>query len=418
MQLSPKPTLQTRRLADAATLAHAPEVPRAIHSWFGRLSDTGHPSRLIGECVLQLALGLRPGHYRAHSPISRDSLLSLAPRAVPTRIEPATVTIPTTSGPLDIVTNRGLEETQLEVQSAPFAVLALALDPLRGEVIALDQTLADIASRTLNPSPEARNPGDDGFALEAARLIAVYGLSPTSSLLDAARKHSIEAMPGHPPAQRQRLRELLLAPGVRAGLSFLRDSGAEAALVPGVRPDAAAIVAGVPAELRIRFCAWLQGASAKGLLRGLRFGGEFSSDLYRLLEYHPIDQWVAPGRGARLRRMLKRLSQSEIADLLLLRRAEARVLLESTRPEDAEALLHRLDRLEQRLAQARKQEHRLRGRTPLSISGREIMQILASGPGPEIGRAIRFLERTIADDPGANSKESLSRALKHWQNAR
>jgi hypothetical protein len=427
MQLNVKRDAPTRRLADAATHVDALEVPRAIGSWFERLSDRGHPSQLVGECVLQLALGLRPNHYRAHSPISQDSLLSLAPRAIPTRVEPATVTIPTAAGPLDVVTNRSLEETLVGLRAAPFTLLALALDPQRGELIAQDQTREDLVSRTLTPFRDARDRSpegspdhdDDGFALEAARLISLYGLSPTSALLDAARKRPIQAAPGSATSHRRRtLREMLLAPGVRAGLTFLRDSGAEQALAPGVRQDAAAIAAGVPAEPRIRFCAWLQGASARDLLRDLHFGGEFSSGLHRLLEVHPIDEWVAPDRGARLRRLLKRLSQAEIADLLLLRRAEALVLRESTRPEESDLLLRRLEQIEQRLVQLREQQRRRRERTPLSISGGEIMRILACPPGPEIGRAIRFLEGTIADDPGTNTPEALSRALEHWQSTR
>ena len=408
MQQISKHTMQTYTPADTEKPT---TVPPAIQDWFRCLSDAGHTSHLVGECVLQIALGRRPNHYRAHSPISHNTLLSLALRSIPTGRDSATVTIPTAAGPLDVLTNRRLSQTVLDLQSTPFAVLALALDPLTGELIAQDRAPGDIASRTLSPADDVSARAHDGFALEAARLIAVYGLRPSKALFEAARKIPVEVAPARPTGLRRQLRELLLAPDVRAGLEFLRDCGAEATLVPGARADAAAIVANLPAELRVRFCAWFQGADPKDLLRGLRFGGEFSSTLYRMLDHHPIDEWVQPNQDPSLRRLLKHLPPSEIADLLALRGAEARVLRELGRPAEAAQLLGRLEALEQRIDRMREAQRKRRERTRLVISSAQIMQTLDCTPGPEVGRAIEYLEDIVAADPGANNLEALLSAL-------
>jgi tRNA nucleotidyltransferase/poly(A) polymerase len=393
-------------------------VPQPIEDWLRRLASVGHRAQFVGECVLQLLLGRQPGHYRAHSSIPADALFSLAPRAVPTGVAPLTITIPTPAGPLDIVPNQSREQTRLHLQTVPFSVLALALDPLTGELTAHGDAQSEISSGTLSPNAELASNQGVGFAIEAARLIAVYNLRPSDALLGAARNHPMKPAASRCAGLRRQLRELLTAPGVRAGLNFLRDVGAEEDWAPGVRSDAAAIVAQVPAKTDVRFCAWLQGADPRDLLRGLRFGGAFSGSLHHVLQHHPIDLLSSAQQETTLRRLQKRLSSDEISILLAMRRAEAQVLRESDRHDEADHLLRRLEELEQRLDRVSERQLQRLARTPLAISGKEIMQALACGPGPEVGQAIRHLSGLIASEPGANNKEELLRRLKRWWSER
>lgn len=412
------PRQQDLESAQAPRALDVRSPPQAICDWFRRLASEGHASHLVGECVLQLALGLSPTHYRAHSSISRDALLSLAPRAIPTGVASGAITIATVAGPLDVLPGHAGDEAQSDRKPSSFAILNLAFDPLRGDTIAPPQALRDIACRTLNPSDAAAPCSDPAFALEAARLVATYGFAASASLLDRARKTRFEVTAREHPRLRRLLRETLLAPHASAGLAFLRDSGAEAVLVSGVRAEASALVARVPPELRLRLGAWLLGADAKGLLRALRFGSQLSAELYRLFDHHPIDQCVAPSHDTQVRKLLGRLSQAEIADLLALRRAEAEVLRETDQPAEADRVLLGLERMLEAFVRVREQQRRRERRARLAISGAQVMQLLGCEPGPVVGRAIRFLERAIEANPDINTPEALSAELDRWRDVR
>ncbi len=389
--------------------------PAAVCDWFRRLAALGHTSHLVGETALQLALGMQPTHYRVHSSISRSSLLSLAPRAIPTGVVSGAITLATAAGPLNVLTDRCIEQTLCELRSSRFGVLAVAFDPLSGQTTAAPQALHDVAAHHLQPTDGAHHCSNPEFALDAARLIGVYGLVPTESLLTrtAAAPYAVKA--SQLGQLRRLLRDTLLAPHVDAGLAFLRDSGAQSALVSGVAAEAPALVARVPAELRPRLAAWLLGADAKELLRKLRFGGQYSSEFYRLLEHHPIDACVGPDGTSTAHKRLGRMSSEDIADLSTLRRAEALVLREKGQRDESDRIMLALQRVCDGLEQLRQKRRQRERRAQLAISTGEIMQALSCEPGPLVGRAIHFLETMVAANPDANTAETLRAELDCWQ---
>ena len=230
--------------------------------------------------------------------------------------------------------------------------------------------------------------------------------------MDCARKIRFEPVPQTHSQTRRLLREILLASHAQKGLEWLRDSGVETALVSDVEAGAPARVGRVPSRLRVRLLAWLAGAEAKELLRTLRFGGQFSSDLYRLFEHHPIDLRVDPNHDGQVRKLLGRLSKSEIEDLLSVRRAEAEALGESDRSDRIVSSLEQLSRAFERVRDQRLRRER---RAQLAISGAQIMQILRCEPGPIVGRAMRHLERTVELDPEANTRERLIAEIERWR---
>jgi hypothetical protein len=54
----------------------------------------------------------------------------------------------------------------------------------------------------------------------------------------------------------------------------------------------------------------------------------------------------------------------------------------------------------------------------LALDGRAVMELLDCGPGPEVGRALRQLEKDVAADPSCNTKEALRARLLAWRGAR
>ena len=54
-------------------------------------------------------------------------------------------------------------------------------------------------------------------------------------------------------------------------------------------------------------------------------------------------------------------------------------------------------------------------RTRLAIGGREVMEILGVGPGPLVGRALRYLARRVEEKPDCNREDELRELLQGWR---
>ncbi|MFT5696167.1 MAG: tRNA nucleotidyltransferase/poly(A) polymerase [Myxococcota bacterium] len=411
-------TANTDSASESNTRPCAVRAPAPIRSWLERIADAQHTAQIVGESALQLALGLQPTHYRIHSSIDRAALLALAPRAVPTGVRSGCITIPTKAGALEVMPDQAPSSFYQDDQARPFRILALAVDPFIEEVTASADTLADMDQRRLVPTHEAQSGLTVQAALEAARLIALYDFHPTEELLARAlQEPTAPRPPFERPRMRYALREVLLASNVEPALTWLRESGSEAALVTGVRPNAAALVARLPADAHLRICAWMIDAEARSLMRTLRFGSEFASEIYRTLELHPIDACVNPNNESAVRKLLGRVPADDLANLLTLRRAEAEVLGFAGDRAGAEQAKRGIERIEEAFATARAKASEQQRRTQLAISGAQIMQTLSCPPGPMIGRAMRFLEHKVAAQPEINTLDALRAELDTWRDA-
>jgi tRNA nucleotidyltransferase (CCA-adding enzyme) len=110
----------------------------------------------------------------------------------------------------------------------------------------------------------------------------------------------------------------------------------------------------------------------------------------------------AAASDAELRRWAARVGPERVASLFAL--ASAR---EAT-PSPARAALQ--GRVEALLAANPPLSAR-----QLALDGKAIMAVLGVGPSPAVGLATRHLLELVLDDPGRNSPESLTAALKAWR---
>jgi hypothetical protein len=53
-------------------------------------------------------------------------------------------------------------------------------------------------------------------------------------------------------------------------------------------------------------------------------------------------------------------------------------------------------------------------RFDLALGGREVMELLGCGPGPMVGRALRYLTDRVVEDPSRNTPEALRALLAAW----
>lgn len=378
-------------------------LPAAVRAALATLRAGGHRAFLVGGCVRDLLRGVAVADFDVATDAEPARVLALFPRAIPTGIRHGTVMVPIPGAPLDVTTFRAGPRLEDDLAHRDFSVNAIAWDPAAELWIDPFRGVADLAAGRLRAVGAVRDrfAEDPVRALRAARLVATLGLAPGPELLPAMR----EVRPALRAVARERVRreleELLLAPGAAAGLELLRASGIEEDLAPGVRPDAPAVVAALPASLELRLAGWLRGARAESVLLALRFGLRRARAVARLLARHPIER--QPQRSdADLRRLLARAGEEGVEALLALRRAE----LGGPSAE--------LEALAARIARLRGAGTLALGPRDLALDGAAVMALLDIPPGPRVGRALQHLAECVLEDPACNTSELLAERLRAW----
>lgn len=378
--------------------------PAAVRGVAELLGKRGFASLVVGRSAWQ-AVGAVPSaegiaETRLLCAAPPEALLAI-PGVVP-RARSRGAWLPSAEGPIELVPSAAPDPVSA-LRAAPWTVLALGVDPIRGHVLDPLGGLADLRARRLHPAEDATRLVLPSVAVASARLAAELGLSASEAALGAL-KPAAAALSDTPGATiRQQLDALLLAPYPERGVALLRETGLESRLVPGARPQAGALVA-LANGLVERWMAWLVGCAAPRILARLRTPLERARAIERRLALHPADQRISPRSGA-VRKAVTRLGSVErLTGLLALRRHELDLA------NDADPAAHtQLDRLDElALAVAR-------GTTPLIWSGRDVMRALGAPPGPAIGRALAFLQDCAQRDPAGNHPEQLRRWLDAWQ---
>jgi hypothetical protein len=403
-------------------------IPEALTATFERLASAGKQAWLVGDCLREMLCGERPRSYEALTTATADEVLTLVSRAIPTGRAGSVLTQATPIGPLDLRVapqpNADPEAILKSLADRDFRILTPALCVQTGAWVDPWDGLGDLASKQLRRVDDDRA-ASAIFGLRAARLMAEGDLIPDPGVCEASRNGAGSVRDAPQTLIRRELTRVLLAPRAEAGLCFLRDTGVEAGLIEGVQPDASRLIASLPLDLPIRLTAWLRGTRARQLLRHGRFGFMFSQRIYHLLENHPIDQAVSTANGSAVSRLLDQLGESDVALLFGLRNAEIAVMTQTLRddragPEDTvrndeiDAARASVAAMENALEAARVRRVRADIRSHLRLTGREIIEILACGEGPLVGRALDFLTEAVREDPTQNTPDALRARLVEW----
>ncbi len=379
---------------------HADAVPASVRDALQVLHAAHHEAWLVGGCVRDLLRGVAAFDFDIATSAAPEAVLALFPRAVPTGIRHGTVMLPARDGPIDVTTFRAGPTLQDDLAHRDFCVNAIAWNPATGEVIDPHGGAQDLAAGRLRAVGSASDRfGEDPLrALRAARISAALALEPDASM-EPAMQVARTALRG---VARERVRReieaLMLAPGVANALALLRRTGIEADIAAGTAADAGPVIAALPRELPLRLAAWLRGTHAEAILQRLRFPRRVVAEVTRLVALHPID-----GRKLRgdvdVRRLLTRIGEAGIAQLLLLREAEL-TATPATHPDAATQQRSALEALRDRI-------DRVTRAGPLDIDGATIMTTLQCPPGPAVGAALDYLTNCVLQDPALNTRNAL-----------
>ncbi len=340
-------------------------------------------------------------------------------------------------------------ETDLSRRDFTINAMALRLPEL--ELIDPFDGLGDLARRRLRtPLGPAVSFSDDPLRmLRACRFIARFGLVPQDDLAGAVRDQ--RARLGIVSAERIRdeLDKLVTVSDPSAGLWFAVDTGLAGEFLPelpglaleqdpvhrhkDVLAHTVAVVARTPADRILRLAALFHDVG-KPRTRSIQPGGvsfhhhevvgeRMTRERMKALHYSTEDiEAVSALVGLHLRFHTYRMGWTDRAVRRYVR--DAGQLLQrlndltradcTTRNEErARALARRMDELERRIEELRAQEE-LDAMRP-DLDGRQVMEHLGIPPGPDVGRALRFLMDMRLDEGPLGEDEARERLSRWWE---
>ena len=338
-------------------------------------------------------------------------------------------------------------DIEADLSRRDFTVNAIALEVTGSSPQLLDPFggLADLNASVLRTplEPEISFSDDPLRMMRAARFIASFGLTPVPELVSAVHEMAGRLQIVSAERIRDELCKLVVVADPSAGLYFLNDSGLAASFLPelpsmrleqdpihrhkDVLAHTIAVVAKAPPELLVRLSALFHdiakpttrsigpnGVSfhhhevvgarmTRDRMRALKFSNEMvdqvSQLVYLHLRFHTYEMgWT----DAAVRRFVRDAGPL-LSELLALTRSDC-----TTRNQrKADALARRIDDLEVRIAELAAHEELASIRPDLD--GRQIMDHLGLGAGPDVGQALAHLLELRLDrgpmEPGEAYRE-------------
>lgn len=441
------------------------EIPATVRAILARLVGAGHAAYVVGGAVRDALLGKAPHEWDVTTSARPAQVVALFPHVVPTGLQHGTVTVVQEGLPVEVTTFRGegayhdgrrpseirfLDDIALDLARRDFTVNAMAFDPVTGRFEDPHGGRLDLQRRTIRAVGAATERfAEDGLrAMRAVRFASVLGFRleratrrAIPGALQTFRKVAAERIGAE-------LGKLLTGARPRYGLELMRRTGLLAEVLPellaghGMRQNrwhrydvyhhVLRVTDAATPSIVVRLAALLHdidkpltarpkeggepgehtffdhersgAARAKELCLRLRFPTKVAADVEVLVREHQVVYDASFSDGA-IRRLLLRIGPERLDDWYALRRAD--VIGRATRVEeglsDNAALFARLDA-------ARAAKPALTAKE-LALRGEEIAALLGVPPGPEVGRAQRFLLQRVLDEPEANTKVGLTALL-------
>jgi tRNA nucleotidyltransferase (CCA-adding enzyme) len=388
------------------------DLPDPLLEICNALEADGHRTWLVGAALHACMAGARRPAWALATDASPEQINACLPHAVQVRPAAAAFVVPSALGPIDLQPLRNGDEVEADLAHRDFTLFGMAYRPRDAKLIDPYGGVDDLSAGVLRAIGEAseRLAEDPVRIVRAARCVAEYGYTVDPALEDAMCAHSPRAFDGVAAMRiRAELMPLLMGAHVGAGLALLQRCDAFGPRLQP-HPDSAPLVQSLPARAEIRWTAWLQFSGAGRALRWLRIPQDLSKQVLELLQLHPIEDHAAPNRVASLKRIRARLAPERLSDLMTLRGAEIDQLA-TTDAAGATQARGQLDLLVEAFAAQADREARELDRPQLEIDGGGLMAHFGWPPGPGIGRALRYLEGRVREDPSLNERPRLIELL-------
>lgn len=427
-------------------------VPDFVLFVLQRLRASGHQAFIVGGAVRDACLGRPISDWDVATSASFETLLSLFHDVRHFTAKPPTVTLvhrpQGRSGVpallYEVTTFRGSGKSLREdLGLRDFTMNAMAYDPEKECILDPYGGRTDLASRLVRAvgDPSARYREDPLRLLRAVRFGTELGFSLESETRIALASLAPLLASVSPERIRVEFVKILRARRPSRAIRILAHTGLLAQFLPEILegrwkrqtdPHPYTVYRHtleatdrVPPEPVLRLAALLHdiakprvlkmegerrrfmGHEAAGaemaaeILRRLRFANEEIRKVTHLILHHRIDYSPAWGDGA-VRRFMRRVGLEFMEPLFALRKADLEA--RGTKGRDG------LELLEELQGRILREKHRLPAAdtSDLAVDGRAVMKLLGIGPGPRVGRILRYLLERVTEDPRLNNERDLT----------
>ena len=134
------------------------------------------------------------------------------------------------------------------------------------------------------------------------------------------------------------------------------------------------------------------------IMERLKFPKDLSEQAIKLVRYHMFFYDVGTVTESSVRRLMVNVGQENIENLLKVREADR---IGSGRPKAVPYKLRHLKYIIDKVS------HDPISVKMLKVNGQDVIQELASGPGPKVGLVLNSLLAEVLDDPSKNTREHL-----------
>lgn len=434
------------------------KIPGLLRRFSQIFLRRGFQCYLVGGAVRDMLIGRPLTDFDIATDALPAEVQKMFPRVIPTGIKHGTVTVLFQGTRFEVTTFR-IEREYLDgrrpgsvvftpsieedLKRRDFTINSMAYDLAKGRLLDPHQGREDLRRGIIRAigSPLERFREDGLRPVRACRFAAQFGFSiepqtfaAISSSLETVRKVSAERI-------RDELVRLLASREPSIGFRLMERSGLLALILPELAGAAGVEQRGLhcfdvlehslrscdaaPADnLVVRLAALLHDIGkpaclqrsesgeprfhghervsarmAEEALQRLRFSNEVIRRTCHLIRHHMFDGSEECSDAA-LRRLVARVGEDNLADLLALRRADQIGTCGDRRPSASlEAFQKRLERV---LA-----ESRAFTRKDLAVDGNTLMAELGLEPGPQIGILLDQLLQAVLEDPALNEREKL-----------
>jgi tRNA nucleotidyltransferase/poly(A) polymerase len=422
-----------------------------------RFREAGHRLYLVGGAVRNLQLRREPVDFDFATDATPDEVMSIFTRVVPTGVQHGTVTVLFKGGQYEVTTFRtesgysdGRHPDSVSFASTieedlgrrDFTINAMAVELPSGELEDPYNGREDLRRGVIRAIGEPRERfREDGLRLlRAVRFAAQLDFRIDEPTFIAMRSEARRLAQVAKERIRDELEKSLVSDHPAGALRLLK----EGELLPYTLPEltetigrsqgsdseydlfehTAQVTRFVPAKLELRLAAlfhdvakaWtlvetedgrlafpdhdrLSAEVAEERLRELRFPNRVVEAVAHLVRHHMFGYSSEYGDGA-LRRMISRVGEEAVQDLITLRRAD--VAGKRGKPVP----LRDMDELQDRLGRLISEDTAL-SRKDLAVDGRDLMEEAGIPAGPTLGQVLDLLLEAVLDDPEMNDRERL-----------
>lgn len=424
------------------------QIPAYVIEVINTLRKDGKQAFMVGGCVRDLSIGKEPADYDVTTSATTDEIKSLFQKTVPIGEKHGTVAVLLGGGTVEVSTYKGQNHRHDEnaillmddLLLRDFTINAMALDE-SGNIIDPFGGLDDLKNKLIRAPRDLacdRFSEDPLRMMRAIRFCSIYGFSLHPTVRTAIAEHSDLILTISPERIREELNRILRSRQPASGIRLLFTTGLLVHILPEVIPmvgfnqrnsrhdkdvfeHTLAVLEAVPSNLNVRLAALLhdigkpmtftvdengvghfymhhlEGKSiAETILRRLKYDNQTIHDVTILVSEHMSR--FPKIRNASLKRLINRVGDHNLEDLLNLQRAD---ILGSAPPFD----FSQLDAMQAGIHQIRYDNPPMNVKD-LAIGGNDLMEI-GFAPGPIIGQVLEALLNIVLDDPETNDRETL-----------